>query len=169
MKVVEVGVQPFEEAKLAEFEGQVANNALSIDRNYRSVLEQNLRLAEEIEPAEAEGIADLNELRMLIGLPPVLIDVKLCTAARGHSADMKRLNFFSHTSKVPGKKTPWNRAKLAGTTASAENIYVGSRSGKSANKGWWYSPGHHKNMLSPGQRRIGLGNASKHWTQMFGR
>jgi uncharacterized protein YkwD len=34
--------------------------------------------------------------------------------------------------------------------------------------GWFYSPGHHKNMFSPGQRRIGLGQYGSHWTQMFG-
>ena len=81
---------------------------------------------------------------------------------------MQSQNFFSHESPVPDKNTPWDRAKLAGTTASGENIYMGSNVSIEAIKAWFLSPGHHKNMLSEGQRRQGLGREAKYWTQMFG-
>lgn len=116
---------------------------------------------------EGEGIRDLNEMRMLLGLDPVLIDPKLHAAARGHSQDMKEKNFFAHDSPVPGKKTPWDRAKLAGTTASAENIFAGSASPQAANKGWFFSPGHHVNMFGK-HRRGGMGRHEGNWTQLFG-
>ena len=160
--------EPFDEKAFEAEEREIAAAALNMDRDAQAILAQNKKLAEQIEPAEAEGIADLNELRILIGLRPCLIDPKLCDASRGHSKDMREKNFFSHDSPVPGKGSPWTRAKLAGTSANSENIYVGSTSGKSANKGWWYSPGHHKNMLAPGARRVGMGVSGKHWTQMFG-
>ena len=116
---------------------------------------------------EAAGILDLNEMRMLCGLDPVLIDPKLHNAARDHSKDMATKNFFAHESPVPGKKSPWDRAKLAGTTASAENIFAGDQSPKGANGGWFHSPGHHVNMFG-NHRRGGMGRYEGHWTQMFG-
>tara|TARA_B100000929_G_scaffold237345_1_gene194143 strand:+ start:58 stop:306 length:249 start_codon:yes stop_codon:yes gene_type:complete len=81
---------------------------------------------------------------------------------------MEEKNFFSHTSPIERKKTPWIRAKLAGTTANAENIFKGNKEGHAANRSWWHSPGHHINMLSPNAKRVGMGAQGKHWTQMFG-
>ena len=81
---------------------------------------------------------------------------------------MERLNFFAHESPVPGKRTMMDRAQLAGTTASGENIHMGSDAAEGAIKGWFLSPGHHKNMLNEVQRRQGLGRAGKRWTQEFG-
>ncbi|MCF7675877.1 MAG: CAP domain-containing protein, partial [Akkermansiaceae bacterium] len=115
------------------------------------------------------GIEESNEWRMLVGLNGLVIDPKLCGGARDHSKDMQEKGFFAHDSPVPGKKTPWDRAKNFGTSASGENIFMGSGDPHGANQGWFYSPGHHKNMFNPGQLRIGLGNAGSHWTQMFGR
>jgi uncharacterized protein YkwD len=80
---------------------------------------------------------------------------------------MKRLGFFSHESPVPGKRTPGDRAALAGTSASAENIAAGQSKGVDAIGAWYYSPGHHKNMFG-GHARVGLGHSDTLWTQMFG-
>jgi len=113
------------------------------------------------------GIAELNRIRMRLGLGVLAIDVKLCAAARDHSADMLALGFFAHESPVPGKRTPGERAARFGTSAGAENIAFGQASGSEAITAWWYSPGHHRNLLS-GAARVGLGRAGHHWTQMFG-
>jgi len=162
-----IDLEAFGPEELEAEEKEIAASALSIDRDARAILQQNKKLAEEIEPAEAAGIVDLNELRILIGLQPCLIDPKLCAAARDHSKDMKEKSFFAHESPIPGKKTPWDRAKQAGTKANSENIFVGSKRGKDANRGWWHSPGHHVNMLAPRARLVGMGVHDKHWTQMF--
>jgi uncharacterized protein YkwD len=110
----------------------------------------------------------LNVARMICGLRPLLYDARLCQAAQGHSKDMESHDFFSHESPIEGKKTPWDRAKLAGTTASGENIYKGSSISTDALKAWFLSPGHHKNMFSESAHRQGLGHAGNLWTQMFG-
>jgi hypothetical protein len=134
----------------------------------RTVLEKNRDLARELPaPEEALGVQDLNRLRILVGLNALLIDPKLCNAARDHSNDMRTLGFFDHQSPVEGKRTPFDRASRAGTSASAENIAAGQATGADANLGWWYSPGHHKNMLGSFSR-IGLGKSGEFWTQMFG-
>ena len=80
---------------------------------------------------------------------------------------MVERKFFDHTSPVAGKETPWKRAALAGTSANGENIYAGSTKGAAAHQGWWYSPGHHANMMGKGVR-IGVGRDKDHFTQMFG-
>ena len=133
----------------------------------RSVLIGNLTLAKSLDPEEGKGVLILNMMRIRLGLRANAIDLKLCEAGRGHSSDMKERKFFDHASPVPGKATPWDRAKLAGSTADAENIFMGSPSGASAIEAWWHSPGHHKNMIAD-HHRTGLGRTDTHWTQMFG-
>ena len=161
--------QPIDEKDvLIGFEANAATQALPADKDAMRVLELNEKLKDKVLPEEAEGIRDLNALRMLIGMRPVMIDPKLCEAGRGHSQDMKEKGFFAHDSPVSGKETPWKRASLAGTSANAENIFMGSSSPIQANQAWWYSPGHHKNMLAPGHKRGGMGHFEAHWTQMFG-
>ncbi|MGI9241024.1 MAG: CAP domain-containing protein, partial [Verrucomicrobiales bacterium] len=162
-----IDLEAYGTEELEAEEKEIAATALSIDRDARKILEQNKKLAEEVEPAEAAGVLDLNEFMIPIGLQPCLIDPKLCAASRDHSKDMEEKGFFAHESPVPGKKTPWDRAKNFGTKANSENIFVGSTSGKAANRGWWHSPGHHVNMLAPGARFVGMGVHGKHWTQMF--
>jgi hypothetical protein len=141
--------------------------AMPIGERDARVLAANDATVDGVEPEERRGIAALNEIRVLVGLPALAIDSALCTASRGHSEDMARLGFFSHTSPVPGKESFGQRAALAGTSASAENIARGQRDGDGAIRAWWYSPGHHRNMMS-GARRVGLGQHGDHWTQMLG-
>lgn len=133
----------------------------------RQIVIDNVAASRPLDEQEAIGLEYLNFLRILLGLGPQKIDMKLVEASRDHSADMSKLGFFSHESPVSGKRTPWQRAELHGTTASAENIAAGVSAGKAAIRMWWYSPGHFKNMIS-GAHRVGLGRHGSLWTQMFG-
>jgi uncharacterized protein YkwD len=151
-------------ARLAAVEARLAGNESAAAQ----VLAENERLGATLPPEAVAGMRSLNMLRMACGLQPLLIDPKLCAAAVGHSADMEQHGFFAHQSPLPGKQEPWDRAKLAGTTASGENIFMGSPAAAEAIKGWFLSPGHHKNMFGDGHRRQGLGRSGKHWTQLFG-
>jgi uncharacterized protein YkwD len=140
---------------------------LPLSATDRHTLEHNEPFRHRLDPEEFAGTAMLNEIRYLLGLAMVRIEAKLGDAARDHSSDMERLGFFDHTSPVPGKRTPSDRASRFGTSGGAENIARGHRSGPSAIQGWWYSPGHHRNMLG-GHGRTGLGRSGELWTQMFG-
>lgn len=157
-------------ASLEAAERAAAEAASGFDRNDLKILAQNRKTArdKDVPEDEARGIEECNEWRMLVGLRALILDPKLCEAARGHSKDMREHGFFAHESPLPGKRTPWDRARLAGTSASGENIFMGGNDPRSANTGWFYSPGHHKNMFSPGPTRIGLGRDGSHWTQLFG-
>lgn len=155
-----------EEALLAQFDRH-CRFALHMPDQDRDVLEKNDKLFQEIDSKEADGIRDLNDLRVLVGLNALRVDVKLCRACRGHSKDMVDHDFFAHDSPIEGKRTPGQRAALEGTSAGAENIAWGSEEGPGANRQWWYSPGHHRNMMGR-HVRIGLGRHNRHWTQCFG-
>ena len=134
------------------------------------IMQGNDKIAEKdkVPASEREGIREVNEWRLLLGLNALVIDSKLCAASRDHSEDMNKEKFFAHDSPVPGKTTPWDRASNFGTKARGENIYMGSPKPSAANKGWFYSPGHHKNMFKASHKSIGLGQYERHWTQMFG-
>ncbi len=131
--------------------------------------EQNAPRTKGLDPGMVEGMRAVNGMRVMCGLEPLLVDPKLCAAATGHSNDMATRGFFDHTSPIAGKTTFNDRAKQAGTTASGENIYMGSVSPAAALKAWFLSPPHHKNVLSEQHRRQGLGRSGKYWTHMFGR
>ena len=152
---------------LAENEKRIAKEALYLENRGTKVLKYNLRLKDKVPEQEFIGIQDLNILRMLVGLTPVKADPKLCDAGRDHSKDMHTLKFFDHTSPVKGKETPYKRAKKFGTSARSENIFMGRTDPLSANKAWWHSPGHHRNMLGPSHEFVGLGQHLQYWTQMF--
>ncbi|WP_193213501.1 CAP domain-containing protein [Luteolibacter marinus] len=112
----------------------------------------------------------LNRERDVCGLTPLRLEEKLSDASKGHSADMARLGFFAHESPVPNKKTPWDRARLAGFTgnASGENIYMGSTNFQAAYDGWFGSDGHRFIMFAGGPNVLGVGISGVHWTMMTG-
>lgn len=69
---------------------------------------------------------ETNRQRVLHHLPQFIFDEVLEKSAQSHSDDMVRLDFFSHTSLVKGKKTSQDRIDLVGgkkySLNCAENI-----------------------------------------------
>ena len=158
------------EEKIISKEKEAISSVVGLPRDVLRIIGDNDKIAakENVPDDERKGIREVNEWRLLLGLNALIIDSKLCDASRGHSEDMERHKFFAHESPLAGKKTPWDRAANEGTKASGENIYMGSTLPAAANKGWFYSPGHHKNMFKGSHKQIGLGRYGRHWTQMFG-
>jgi len=137
-----------------------------ISKGNKDVLKKNEKFRDEILAGEFEVVLLTNEYRMMMGRNALLIDVKLVTAARKHSEDMKRLGLFSHTSPVKGKESFQQRAALEGTAAGSENI-AQAPNAKGAFNGWFHSPGYHKNMLVIAGATIGVGQCEGLWTEMF--
>ena len=158
------------EEKIISKEKEAISSVAGLPRDGLRIMGDNDKIAakENVPDDERKGIQEVNEWRLLLGLNALIIDSKLCDASRGHSEDMERHKFFAHESPLAGKKTPWDRAANEGTKASGENIFMGSTLPAAANKGWFYSPGHHKNMFKGSHKQIGLGCYGRHWTQMFG-
>lgn len=156
----------YEERILGRLERAARLATVMPEKDRKTILANEPDLVQ-LESEEAAGIVQLNRIRVRAGLTALRVDLKLCDAGRGHSKDMVEHEFFAHESPLPGKKSPSDRAALAGTSGGAENIAAGQGSGHGAIRAWWYSPGHHRNMMG-NHGRIGLGRHQNHWTQMFG-
>jgi uncharacterized protein YkwD len=109
-------------------------------------------------------------------VPALKMDEKLRQAARCHSMDMAKLNYFSHDSK--DGRSPWDRIDEAGYTGfgNAENIAAGQGSAESVMESWMSSTGHCNNIMTDGSNEIGVGYAyddasdfGRLWTQDFGK
>ncbi|TDC55877.1 CAP domain-containing protein [Actinomadura sp. KC345] len=105
----------------------------------------------------AKVIALVNKERAKRGCRAVTSDAELAKAAQGHSADMARRGFFSHTS--PDGRDPGARITATGYRWSTygENIAKGQPTPASVMNSWMNSPGHRKNILNCGFAEIGIG------------
>ena len=98
----------------------------------------------------------MNEVRSSHGLKPLRVDPRLTRAARSHSLDMVRRQYFAHGAFVPrlkrfnvrGPRLGENLAWGVGSLAHARSIVAG----------WMGSPPHRANLLRPAFRRVGIGN-----------
>ncbi|MCP3753412.1 sigma-70 family RNA polymerase sigma factor [Streptomyces sp. TBY4] len=120
----------------------------------------------------AQVISLVNSERAKAGCGPLKEDAQLRTAAQGHSDDMARRNFFSHTN--PDDADPGKRTTAAGYRWSTygENIARGQRTAASVMDSWMKSQGHRDNILNCSFKDIGVGihqgPGGPWWTQNFG-
>lgn len=117
-------------------------------------------------------MALVNSERAAGGCGPLKEDAQLRSAAQGHSDDMAKRDFFSHTS--PDGTDPGQRTTAAGYRWSTygENIAKGQQTAQSVMDAWMKSPGHRANILNCSFKDIGVGihqgAGGPWWTQNFG-
>jgi uncharacterized protein YkwD len=102
---------------------------------------------------EASLLQAINGVRASHGLAPLRVDVHLLRAARAHSADMMRRQYFAHGSVLQralsrGAHGPVFGEDLAWSTGITADWVVNA---------WLNSPTHRAVLLRPGFRRIGIG------------
>lgn len=122
---------------------------------------------------ENEVVRLTNAERAKGGCQPLKHDPQLHQAASGHSADMAKKGYFSHTSQ--DGRTFMDRIRQAGFTGGrgwAENIAMGQRTPADVVKAWMNSSGHRANIMNCSYTLIGVGavkNSSGqiYWTQNF--
>lgn len=123
--------------------------------------------------AEAEVMRLTNQARARHGCRAVRHEPRLTIAARRHSADMARRNFFGHTGSDGSDFS--TRAKRAGYPhAMSENIAKGHASAAEVVRAWLDSAPHRRAVLDCAARAVGVGLARAKdgallWTQDFGR
>lgn len=102
---------------------------------------------------------------------PVAWDTLLKRAANGHSRDMAKNNFFSHTGS--DGSSMGDRITEAGYrwSAAGENIAAGYSTVASVMEGWIKSPGHCANIMSSRYKDLGVAcvpsntsDYSSYWT-----
>jgi uncharacterized protein YkwD len=103
--------------------------------------------------SEISLLRTINAVRTARGLAPVRADFRLARAARGHSADMIRRQYFAHGSiagraLAQGARGPMFGEDLAwGVHITAQWVI----------DKWLASPSHRAVLLRPGFRRVGIG------------
>lgn len=126
---------------------------------------------------EAAVVRLTNAERKQAGCGPLTVDPRLVSAARGHSQDMAKNDYFDHDS--PDGATPGDRISAAGYpwVMWAENIAAGQPDAASVVNAWMNSAGHRENIVNCTLRNIGVGVApgvknrstyAVYWTQDFG-
>ncbi|MBI4834487.1 MAG: FHA domain-containing protein [Planctomycetes bacterium] len=134
----------------------------------KKVMEENEKNMEATTP-ETETVRLINEYRIMMGLQALKIHDLLTKAARKHSNHMQSVRQLAH--EGIGDGTPASRTKTEGFNGSGvgENCYMStSASPKESVDGWYWSHGHHINMIG-NWIFIGPGCASNYYTTNFGR
>lgn len=154
------------------FIGEALNEVVNWDGDTRTVtidIEESEYSDEDLEYRIFELT---NEEREKEGLDPLVWNEDLAELARAHSLDMVERDFFSHDN--PDGLSPFDRMKSAGIKYSyaAENIAAGQTSPEETIADWMNSEGHHKNILNPDLKELGVGLARGgeygiYWTQNF--
>jgi uncharacterized protein YkwD len=117
---------------------------------------------------EREIVRLTNATRRQHGLPLLTVDPTLTEVSRQHSLDMLRRRFFSHQN--PEGLSPLDRlppAYASRISRSGENIWTGSGHAPADPRAlarmmlatWMASPGHRRNILTPGFTHLGVGVA----------
>ncbi|MHC4848155.1 MAG: FHA domain-containing protein [Planctomycetota bacterium] len=123
------------------------------------VMAWNTTVKGDITDIEREQVRVTNVDRLMFGRWPVRIVEKLVASSRGHCEEMSRLGYFGHFSTTPGRRTPYDRMRLAGYQYGAsENCVMGTSDPKSAHERWCHSSGHHRNLLTAAWTEMGTGH-----------
>jgi uncharacterized protein YkwD len=104
---------------------------------------------------EAGLLASVNHTRAAHGLHSLSIDPTLVRAARSHSLDMLRHDYFAHGSFLSRMISFDARGPVVG-----ENLAWGAGAFSSpvvVIREWLQSPEHRRNLLRPGWTRVGIG------------
>jgi len=105
--------------------------------------------------SELSLLKTMNGARSSHGLAPLRLDLRLERAARGHTADMLRRQYFAHGSVAgravaAGARGPLFGEDLAWATGLTAQWVVDQ---------WLASPAHRAVLLRPGFQRVGIGIA----------
>jgi uncharacterized protein YkwD len=103
---------------------------------------------------ERSLLGEMNRVRAANGLPGLRLDWRLQRAARAHSANMIRRDFFSHASFAARMRASRARGPIFG-----ENLAWGTGSRGTASSivsQWLASPAHRANLLRRGFVRVGV-------------
>ena len=112
-----------------------------------------------------------NQARAAAGIPPLVLDVRICDAATRNAQDMATRGYVAHVS--PTGKQPWDWMREAGVTYTAAAQNIGNDGAGVANPSAAVkrlfdmmmaetppNDGHRVNILNGTYKRIGVGTAA---------
>jgi uncharacterized protein YkwD len=186
---VNLGENLLTNASLPDWKREIISRYVS-----EAIMQYNKTVKHSMTKLELEAVSYGNDYRMLLGRRALEIDERLVQAGRKHSKETAKLGLHGHDEPTKGQENPQQRCKLEGYDNSVGENFSGyapsgleaigaSKSIITPNKigGWFYSAGHHRNMISTSHRQIGVGmspsggcpgysygRCQNHWTQNFG-
>lgn len=130
--------------------------------------------ARPVQPLNPQAaLAEINAFRAQNGLPPLVLDARLSSAAAGQSADQARRHSVGHDGSDGSR--PKDRAARAGFRAKIawENVASGQKSFSDAMYYWERSSGHRENLLRRNVSAAGMAMAQAdsgraYWTLVLG-
>ena len=100
---------------------------------------------------------------------PIVWNDLLESAAKIHSDDMNKNNFFSHTGS-DGNNAGYRISNVGyNWSTCGENIAKGYKTEDDVIIGWINSEGHCKNIMNPDFKEMGVATSGEYWTQVFGK
>lgn len=136
---------------------------------YERIERFNVAMKGSLTDGEWRQVRITNAYRRMFGHRPLAVNLKILAAARGHCEEMSRLGYFGHFSPTPGRRTPFDRMRLAGYPYGASENIALHDSAEGAHVAWLHSSGHHRNLLNPAHKEFAVGHVGRYWTQNFSR
>ena len=113
-----------------------------------------------------DALADaINAARKSRGLGEVKVEAALNCAAKRHADDIGVKKICGHYGT--DGSSPWDRAKICGTSADGEIVACGQGSPQAAVDAWTLSPGHAAIMYAPNQTVVGVGMLNNYWVAIL--
>lgn len=111
-----------QEWKSTDYQNHTYESFFELDEIYQPLDKNNIKRS----LLHAAMFYVTNEIRIKHGIEPFIYDEKYEKIAADHANDMVIYNFYSHISKIKGKKTIRDRINLAGINPKtvAENISI---------------------------------------------
>ena len=167
-------VPPFNPRHMDDFETRTAMATWKMDEklsrtiSFNSDRVINNKNPVDMDPEERQCVLFVNLARVALGLRPLVIDTRLCRAAREHAKFIQLNRKPVHESTVAGKETPEDRAAAEETTMDHEFLYAGSPEFRSALKDWFSAEEKHCQLLDPTIGRIGIAEEKGYWCLLVG-
>ena len=127
------------------------------------------------DPREHELWKLTNKTRAAAGLPELLWDHALASAAKAHAKDMAIDDYFSHQShdrengRLVATISARDRIRSFSLVGGAENIAKGQDLPQEVVSAWMSTEGHRANILAEDHVSCGTAFDSGYWVQVFGR
>lgn len=129
------------------------------------------------DPAFVQKVIELtNRKRQEAGLPPLMRQKQLTTAAMWLAKDMQEKDYLDHEDSLKRDLSQrLTKFEYSGFRTIGENISRGQQTPEEVVATWMESPGHRANILSPEFTEIGVGyvaaaekKGATRWVQAFG-
>lgn len=143
-----------------KYEAKRVDGVLVIDKEFDGTYRLAVPGKTALQATERQVLDLANTFRVAKGTKAVSWSDKAAKAARLHSEDMAKRNYFDHRS--PEGTSAGDRMKAQGTgllSIWGENIAVGFTDAIDAHYGWVNSMGHRTNMLNASFKYLGVGVA----------